>query len=205
MVYGLIVTTFTAGRRVKGKTAEPMAEAETKFSNGWDARAQSFNKQLKSTNKNRAFKTGTLGNFLHTFFPQLKSAAAGSSQPEKNATPNRTSGKDASAKAKEANGVAALPSEPSGSLAGSEQAEAASHSSSCEGEVAAVRSVVSKPATPVERRAAADDAQLSEIASRCGAGLADDAGSADDHEDANVEAARQAERRLNISKEITAL
>ena len=64
---------------------------------------------------------------------------------------------------------------------------------------------MSKPATPVERRAAADDAQLSEIASRCGAGLADDAGSADDHEDANVEAARQAERRLKISKEITAL
>ena len=84
--------------------------------------------------------------------------------------------------------------------AGSESADAASHSSSSEGEDASVRSVAGKPATPVERRAAADDVQLYELAARADAGLADDdnslgAGSAADNEDANVEAARQAERR----------
>ena len=195
----------TAGKRHKDKTAELTAEAEAKFPNGWDANAQTYEKHLKSTNKNRAFKTGTLEHFLlHNFFPQLKSTAAGPSQSEKNATPTKpSSGKGASAKENDANDVARDPaSELARSSADSELADAASHSSSSEGEDASVRSVAGKPATPVERRAAADDAPLSEIAARAGAGLADDdnllgAGSAaDNHEDANVEAAQQAERRL---------
>ena len=192
----------TAGKRHKDKIAELTAEAEAKFPNGWDANAQTYEKHLKSTNKNRAFKTGTLEHFLlHNFFPQLKSTAA---QSEKNATPTKpSSGKGASAKENDANDVARDPaSELARSSADSELADAASHSSSSEGEDASVRSVAGKPATPVERRAAADDAPLSELAARAGAGLADDdnllgAGSAaDNHEDANVEAAQQAERRL---------
>jgi len=85
-------------KRNKDRSAELLAEAEAKYPDGWDANAQSYDKQLKQSSKNKVFNTATLDHFLfQTFFPQLKSAAAGSSQSDKSAASSQ-SGNSASAK-----------------------------------------------------------------------------------------------------------
>lgn len=74
-------------KRIKDRTAEFTAEAELKFPDGWDSNAQMYEKTLRQTNKNKAYKLGTLEHFLlFTYFPQLKashSEKSGSSQSEK--------------------------------------------------------------------------------------------------------------------------
>ena len=155
---------------------------------------------MKQTNKNKALKSGTLDHFLwQTFFPQLQST--GSSQLDKNTTPQKAISQGAaSASAVEPPASQLRPSSAAASATagGAPAGAAGTDSSSSEGEDAGVRNIAP---SRVEQRAAADDAPpLSVLAAVNGAGIDDADGllvanSADDNEEANVEAARQAALR----------
>ena len=134
-------------------SAEYLKDAKNKFPNGFDESAKYHYTTLRTQNKNKSFKPGTLDHYLlFTFFPAEKAktdaAAKASKSPSKNSAQGNPS----------ASGNAAPPHSAD---------SPASSSSSADEEDESVRQVEAEPAASssksakeleVEKRAAADDA-----------------------------------------------